>query len=229
MTNLAPQQQTIGGLVAGVTFALGNRTDLATQCSGWLLDSYRELGNTVPLETLEVEEADVMVPGQTDYPYPATARALKDLYIVVGNSTQPVPLVKKDIRYIDRYPTNFQGVPSVWSPFNRVAKVRMPPSDSYSLIWEFWAFPTVDPNVTNNTVLLVPDDWLEVVKYGATMRGWMDLQDYTKAQAIRQILYGDPVRPELPGLIKEKLLQQAAENVMSDYAVAPKIRTYTSR
>lgn len=220
---------TITMMAVDVKFNLGNRSNIDTQINQWIRDAYREIGNNFPLETLEISLDSVMSAGTYIYDYPSDGRAIKSISIQsdITNQAGPIELVMKDIRYLQRYPLNQTGIPSLWAPFNRQIHVRMSPADAYPLALKYWQFVSIDPNTLGDTVLMVPDDWLEVIQYEATRRGFIALKQYMDAQALHMLLHGDPKNPGDPGLIKRKLTQNAAESAISDYAISPKIRRYT--
>lgn len=217
---------TIDDRVTRVQFLLGNRTDIDERIIEWLGDAYLDLGMSVPFDELEDTADDVFIVGTTEYTYPETARAVKALTGFVNNN--PYPLYKRDIRVIERFPSStasVKGVPAIWAPFNDSIVVRPSPNLAYPFVWKFWAKPVLDDPV-EDTVLLMPDDWLEIVDYMAAYRGHMALDEAEKARAISVLLHGDTRHPDEVGLIKAKLRRNAAENVVNDYALAPQIRPY---
>src|SRR6185369_10399407 len=108
----------IASRVTRVEFLLGNRTDIDDRIIEWLGDAYLDLGMSVPFDELEDSADDAFVADQVDYDYPETARAVKALTGFVNGS--PYPLYKRDIRVVERFPTNtgVTGVPAIWAPFN---------------------------------------------------------------------------------------------------------------
>lgn len=215
---------TIGDRATIIVSLLGGRTDLAAQISQWLANSYRDLASTVPFEELEDSESNLTVSAIGSYDYPATARAIKSLTLV--QNTAPIPLWKRNMTILDRYPTTVGlGVPSIWAPFGRQYFLRPVPNDSYELIVRFWQQAVIDPDDVNDTELKVPQDWLEIIDYQAQMRGYTDLQEPDKAAAIRNLLYGQG-DPRKPGLIKQRLTRIQAEYSNANYGMRPRITRY---
>jgi hypothetical protein len=226
---------TIGSRVSTVASLLGGRTDLNTNISGWIANTYRDLANSIPFETLEATQAPTpCVPNSDTLDYPPDARAIKSITMgfPVGLPTSQRPLYKRNAAIIDRYATTPTGVPSIWAPFGSQIVLRQVPDQPYPLTIRYWLKVTLDPTaavgVINATVINLPDDWLEIVDYGSQMRGYMDLQEPDKAMAIRTLLYGDPGnRKKNPGIIKQRLTRIQAEYMDSNYGVRPRLTRYT--
>jgi len=218
----------ISDRVATVQLMLGNRADLASRIPVWLANAYVELASNIPFSDLEDSDTILTVAGADTYDYPASARGIVASTLTVNS--QPRPLTKKNIAYIDIYPSTNRGIPVVWAPFNYKQVLRPIPDDGYMIVRRFWTKPVVDFTSTttiNATSLSVPDDWLEVVDYAAALRGFVELKDREKAKDTRILLYGDPKDPSNPGLIKQHLTTIQAENVNSDYGLRCKVRRYT--
>lgn len=218
---------TIGDEVTVVASLLGGRTDLNSQISQWLANGYRDLASTVPFETLEETDNQVCVPNIGEYDYPSEARAIKSLTIQVPASSPASsrPLYKRNVNIIDRYIGVNPGVPAIWAPYNQQMILRPLPNDSYPLIVRYWEKVVIDADDINDTEILVPEDWLEIVEYEAMMRGYMDLQELDRAGAIRSLLYGQG-DPRKPGLIKQRLTRIQAESMDANYGVRPRITRY---
>ena len=224
---------TLGSFVPDVRFNLGGRTDINDNISKWLRDAYREIAMGYPLETLEESVQNSTVAGIDTYDYPPNARGLKS--IVVLNGVNPVPLTKKNIQVVRRYQINTPGIPSIWAPFGPTTfMMRATPNGTYPLLLDYWKKPAIDADeadvdVINACEAELPDDWFEILKQSATQKGHLDLQEADKAQAVRQILNGDPNNQKgWPGMIKERLNRNASENSLSNYGMRPRIRRYTS-
>lgn len=216
---------TIGDLVPVVTSLLGNRTDLATKAAQWIKFGYYDLATTLPFETLEDTETNQTTYGIDSYDYPETARAIKSLSLSVQNA--PRQLNKKNIQVIDQYQTQNPAVPAIWAPFGSQYVLRPVPNGTYPMIVRFWVTPQFAAVITD-TVIMVPPDWIEIVSYEAQMRGYLDLQEPDKAANIRLILYGNPMKPGMPGLIKQRLTRIQAESSNANYGMRPRTTRYTN-
>jgi hypothetical protein len=212
-----------------VQLMLGNRSDLGSRIPLWTANAYIELSSNIPFPDLENTDNILTVANSDTYDYPTNARGLLSVTLLLNN--QPRPIKKKNIEYIDNYPTTSTGVPAVWAPFNYKQVLRPVPDTGYTVIRRFWTKPVVDfTTVTtiSNSTIMMPDDWLEIVDYASAMRGFAELKDREKAKDTRVLLYGDPKDPTNPGLIKQHLTQIQSENMNSDYGMRMKIRPYTA-
>lgn len=227
---------TIGDEVIPVVSLLGGRSDKTAQIAVWLANAYRDLASTLPFETLECTHIGVFPvtllgrwPAYNTIDYPEHCRAIKSI-----NIGQPAPspaawrpVFKRNVNIIDRYASVNPSVPAVWAPF-RDHLVFAPPSNGpYPYIMRYWRKVVIDPRRLNDTVIELPEDWLEIVEYGAAMRGFLDLQQPDRSAAIRTMLYGNPKHPDKPGLIKQRLLRIQAEYEDADYGIRPRILRYT--
>lgn len=226
--------------VERVKMMLGNRHDLELRIIGWLRDAYIELGMAYKFSELEDTYNMPTVIGTDTYDYPVTdpafgsrltsyeTRAIKNL--TIKDSTGfPRPLYPKAIRTIDRYQTITRAAPSVYSSYGRQIVIRSVPNAIYTLVWRIWVKPLIEDNV-GATIVLLPDDWLEILDYSAALRGHTELLERDKAQEVFGILHGaeDPRSGRrVPGLIDQRLTQRQAESENEEYALAPRIRRYT--
>jgi hypothetical protein len=217
---------TIDDRVDKIQFLLGNRTDIDDRIIQWGVDAYRELGASVPFKELEDTLEDTFVVDQDVYDYPDDARAILSL-VGFRSSGAPYPIRKKDIRVIERFQTITSGRPAIWAPFGAAEFIIRPKpatADDYRI--RFWTKPVID-GTPEDTELLMPDDWLTVFDHLAALQGNIALGQASKAQELNVLLHGDPRRPSEVGWIKKKMLRDAAEMVVSDYATDPMIRSYT--
>lgn len=236
----------ISDRVSRVTLMLGNRTDLDSRITSWLCDSYRELGMTYHFEELVDTVEETLVAGQTDYAYPTTdttkgslrsgysTRAIKALTIINPSNGNRIPLRYRDEKYIDRYPvlTTNWGPPSIYADYGKQAILRPPPDLTYTLIWRIWCEPLIDQVTAANTMIFLPNDWLEILDYGAALRGHTELLERDKATELHNLLYGseDPrTGRRVPGLIAQRLMTKSAAYAQQEYGIRPNIRSFTSR
>jgi hypothetical protein len=220
---------TIGDTVDDVKDLLGNRSDITARISRWIASGYRDIATTIPFETLEQTDNTFLVPNVDTYDYLQGARAVKSITLgfPAGVPQSWRPLRKRNVKILDRYNTSTPGTPSIWAPFNQQYIIRNVPDNAYQLIVRYWMSVQIDPNDINNTVIQVPDDWVEIVTYQAAMRGFMALLEPDKAAAIRTLLYGNPKQPDKPGLLKQRLTRIQAESMDADYGLRPKLNRYT--
>jgi len=221
---------TIADRVPIVASLLGGRTDQNTNISNWILNSYRDVASAVPFEELELTQTTLSVANINTVPYPFDARGIK--FITLGfpaaNPTSFRPLWKRNVGILDRYAPTPTGVPAIWAPFNNQILLAQTPDNNYPLIIRYWQKVVPDPLIQNNTVLKVPDDWLEIIDYAAQERGLIDFQDMQKANDIHILLWGDPAnRKKNPGLIRSRLTRIQAEYMGASYGFRPRIYRFS--
>jgi len=234
-----------------VALVLGNRNDLLagtpSRIMGWIRDSYINLAMSYEHDTLEQTTTGQLAAGTDNIPYPADARAIDAITLYDTNSGVAIQPDFKDMQYLRMFNTlaTAQGPPSVWAPQNGKIYFRPIPKNTYSLIIDYWQLPQIqDPNgnVVNPyesgtdisaTPVLLPYDWLEILDYGAEMRGHAELLEREKAQEIQQLLFGFTIPLTgkfVPGMIGQILMRRQAQAPRSDYGIQPRTpkRSFTN-
>ena len=220
---------TIADREGRVTFMLGNRTDLLTRIREWIRDTYIEFAMAYPFEELEDTIDDVLIANIGEYDYPEEARAIKSVTLLFTDDTRR--LRKKHIRNIERYSAaSSTSRPAVYASYGNQIIMRPVPNTSENFRWRIWKKPVIEDTL-QDTVIELPDDWLELVDYGATMRGHAELLERDKAGEIQRVLYGG-VNPStgafIKGLINTRLRRRQAESTDSEYAIRPLVRRYSN-
>lgn len=220
----------ISDRVTRVVNMLGNRSDLTTRAYAWIWDAYLELGMSYDFEELEDTWPDGLVANVDIYDYPPNARAVKALTRVEVSTGESVPLKKKSIKNIRRYNKTQKGPPAIWAPYKNQIYIRPVPDKSYDLMWDIWVKPVQDSTI-QNTEILLPWDWLEIVDIAAVARGFSELLEDDKAMAKLQLLHGaeDPrTGRRFPGLIAQRLQRKHAEAATDEFGMTPMVRKYCS-
>jgi hypothetical protein len=224
-----PSYYAIGDRIDTVVSLLSGRTDKNSAISSWLMNSYRELAFAVPFEELEETETVNLVPNSPTLDYPIGARAIKSVTLgyPVNNPQAALPLPKRNKDILNRYLFVKPGQTAIWAPYGEQMWFGPVPDQPYPLVRDWWRRPQPDQTDINNTLIELPDDWIEIVDYGAQMRGWIDPQEFDKAAGLRTMLWGDPdPTKKNPGLIKTKLTRIQAEYMNADYGFRPKLTRY---
>lgn len=220
--------QQISDRLASVQTKLGNRSDLDLRIYNWLRDAYIEMAYAYSFDELQDSEDQSSVDGTSKYNYPssvgvnnAEVRAIESLALIDTNG-QSILLDRKSIRIIDEYSTEVESRPSIYATWNeqtatgvqRFIELRpVPDSSDYTLRWRVWLEPIIESTV-QNTYLRCPLDWLEIIDYGASIRGFTELLEHDRANATRDLLYGfiDPTSGRRqPGLIASRMTRRQAE------------------
>jgi hypothetical protein len=248
---------------AFVALELGNRADIQqlgaagapSRVDNWLWQSYLNLAMSYHFSEADNTQPDQWQAGADSINYPDAARAIINVAFFRQNGTA-IRVNWKNIAYLRRYPTGGPalnsnvGPPAIIASFGQQIVVR-PLCDSqvYNVIIDFWQKPlqtagqdalnasppyaSQGANDIGSTLFAVPDDWLEVIDYGAKLRGHADLGEPDRAQAIQQLLYGFTVPTTnkfVPGLIATMWTRRQAEAPNMDYNLQPTgaKRSYTN-
>lgn len=206
---------------------LGNRADLSagapSKLARWYAKAYLSIGMGYPLEPLEstyisgISNTDVMA-------FPATSRAIKSLVYTDSTGTVIEPDFK-DIRYIRRMVNTTPSRASVYCVYG--SNIIFRPAfdgDNYTITLDTWEKPTITANVVD-TVLLVPDDWLEALDYSVVLRGFSLLGEVDKARMLREYLFGytNPQTGQyVAGLLSQLTTRAQANSPVRDYGIQPR-------
>jgi hypothetical protein len=234
--------------VSRVLAVLGNRADLVSvvapnavsRVMGWIRDSYINLCMSYQLETLEVSVPGTLGPGTqgslSSIPYPPDCRLIDAITLTYpdGSTFQPD---FKDMQYVRMFNVQEPGPPSVWAPQNETIWLAPYADQSYPYILDYYQLPQIlddsgnvlDPSQSavdiGETPILLPYDWLEILDYGAEMRGHAELLEREKATALQQLLFGFTVpltNKFVPGLIGQIMTRRQAQAPKVDYGIQPR-------
>jgi hypothetical protein len=213
--------------------------------------------------TYDFDDAQETVTGQwqtgmESISWPPQTRGIDSIKFYYPNGTA-IKTSWKNIDYLRRYPASQAtipvtnplaavGPPAITAMFGQNIFVR-PYADTtvYTYILDYFLKPqqtigqdSVTPPYTNQgaadigaSVLLVGDDWLEIIDYGAMMRGHIALGEPEKAQSIQQLLFGftmPQTGKQVPGLIAQVLTRRQVMSGNMDYNIQPRQpkRSYTN-
>lgn len=240
---LTPPYQTIGDRKINVAMKLGNRQDLLapapgsgftySRIAGWLRDAYIAIATCRNFEQTEETYQFQTIVGQDTYTLPPDLRAKLSLTGYDDFGT-PIQMNDVDIAYIRRYNPGTLGSPagvgnarpSLYCFFAQNVIFRPAPDDQYNMFLDYWQRPMIaDP--IDDTPLLVPDEWLEVIDYEAAVRGNAELLQEDKSRLIQELLYGytDPTTQHyVPGLIERLQNRAQAQAPWRDYGLQPQYR-----
>lgn len=243
---------TLGSLCGDINFMLGNRNDILTYAPfpttpapvktdrlvQWLLEAYTEIALGYRFEELEEDYQDQMVTGTDMYKLPPLTRKIRAITLIfpLSNGNQePRPIRRRHIRNIRRYQTSSFGPPSIYAPHNPKNQpgiiVRPVPDQGYTFIWDVQVKPTINNDVVSTPVML-PDDWIDVLKWSTCLRGHTSLVERDKAGEVQTLLYGgyDPnTGRRIPGMIKERVSARDQEDIEdTEFGLQPQVRRFTN-
>jgi hypothetical protein len=74
--------------------------------------------------------------------------------------------------------------------------------------------------------LFIPTSWEEVIEYSAAMRGAEERRWPDMVKDLKFILYGDPKTPDVPGILKARMLQVERDMNKSTRQLIPSVQRY---
>ena len=206
---------TIGALASEVITKLENRTTDLTRAYQWLADAVLELTSSGELRD-EFDDLEQLGP-----PFSLAPRVREYAFSTILNpgdyndgtldirlwnnppqNTVFQRLRRTDYQFTDNYSNN-PGRPSAWYRFADNYGFDMIPDLPYQIQARYLIqHPIAAP--PQNTVVQMPRPWIDVLILSAVQKGFVELNEYEKANATSQILHGDPRDPTKPGLIYKR-------------------------
>lgn len=230
----------VGDIASEVIVKLENRTTDLQRAYQWLVESLVELTSSSELRG-EFDQLEAsgplfnLVPGQKEYAFSNLVNFFDyndgslNMRIWTDPPTNSTPLRMNFTTYqfADMYPNN-RGRPSAWYRFNDLIGFDMVPDVPYQVQMRYQRqYPIACP--LQNTQLLLPLDWYDVIVLLAVYRGFIELNEYEKASATHTILFGDPKQPAYVGLIEKRKKRYQREAWRQEVTLRPWVGTYVQR
>jgi hypothetical protein len=221
-----------------VILRLENRTSDLARASVWLKDSLLEIsGNpdyrddfteleslsdpyNLTIGTQEYNESNFTPPGDV-------LLATLDLLIWVDppGNTKRKKLEVSHYQFTDRI-TPVNGLPVEWYRFGGKIGFHPVPDKAYQTQTRALIRHPIQENDLPSTEVLLPREWNEILIWASVMRGFMELNEFEKAAAIKTMIYGDPEDPKKPGLIYSVKRKRQKEVWRQTQPLQVKIRPY---
>lgn len=122
---------------------------------------------------------------------------------------------------------NFQptfSLPTEWYRFADTIGFTPVPDKAYQVQARILRQHPINDNVLNQTQILIPREWNEILIWAAVERGFMEYLEYEKAAKVHTLLYGDPKHPDRPGLIEGRKKRREMEAHRTETALRPVYR-----
>jgi hypothetical protein len=190
-----------------------NRTSDTARADVWLRDALLEISGSPDYrdDFVELEELGPianLTPQQQEYPesllaVPGDIVSVADDILIWVDFPSNTVRRKLDVSHYqktDRFTPVF-SLPTEWYRHSTNIGFNPVPDKSYQVQWRMVKMHPINDNVLNQTAILLPRDWNEVLILAAVYRGFTELMEYEKAAKIYQILHGDPKDQSQPGLI----------------------------
>jgi hypothetical protein len=221
----------------GVWVKLSQRSDIFTTGTGiqWVADAVLELSQSYPFQGLQrTTSAPVqMTNGVYTYPFStwvnagdipafgttANPKLIPSFYMFYNNPLSASPGYNPGVgltyKSIDSLELMFStpGTPAYWSRYqNKVFIAPQPDNSYYSYMRYQIQHPFSNPPALTDVILL-DDDWREIIEYSAAMRGAGDLRMLDYASGYKSILFGDPKKQGDVGLITARVSMMENDTV----------------
>jgi len=118
---------------------------------------------------------------------------------------------------------NFQptfSLPTEWYRFAQTIGFTPVPDKAYQVQTRMLRQHPINSTL-NQTVILIPNDWNEILVWAAVERGFMEYMEYEKAAKIHTLLYGDPKEPARPGIIEGRKKRREMEMWRTEGSLRP--------
>ena len=129
----------------------------------------------------------------------------------------------------DRMTINASGPwsqPSDWYRFGDMIGFNPIPNLNYQVQMRALQLFPINEEDIGSTPILLTRQWKEVIIQSAVMRGFMELQQFDKALAVKALLYGDPKHPSDKGMIGAVHTRRKKESYRESIGLRPIVRAY---
>lgn len=119
---------------------------------------------------------------------------------------------------------NFQptfSLPTEWYRFADTIGFTPVPDKNYQIQARILRQHPINDSQLNQTQILIPREWNEILVWAAVERAFMEYLEYEKAGKVHQLIYGDPKHPERPGLIEGRKKRREMEAHRTESALRP--------
>jgi hypothetical protein len=235
---------TFSSIEQEVLIRMENRVEDTSRADIWLRDSLLEMTSDPKLRD-EFDELEVIGPtfnltggaqGVSVQEYPFSSLLSPGVY---NTSTLSLLIWTDPPQNTNRWSvaaTNYQdadqitpfpGLPVKWYRYGDSIGFVPTPDLNYQVQARIYKqHPINDANLPA-TVVLIADDWREVLILAAVIRGYIELGEFEKAAKLKILLYGDPDKPDEPGLMYKRKKRRDKEMWRRQQALSPRVRRYS--
>lgn len=241
---------TIQNLEQEVILKVENRTSETANVDRWLRDSLIELtGNPDLRDSFSELEEYGPVFNLTGGTVATSVQEYAETNFVPQGPPADYNIKTLDFLVWVDYPTNqqrrrmtpthfqdadkFQSSPSLpnsWYRFGNTIGFEPTPNQNYQVQARIMRrHPITDyfnsSGLLNTTVILMPNEWYEVLEWAAAQRGFMELLEFEKANSVRTLLWGDPEHPnDMPGLVASVKTKRRQEAWLQEQPLRPIVK-----
>jgi len=231
-------QFTIGDSAGEVILKLENRTTDLARAYQWFAEGILEITSDGELRE-EFDQLEVLgpmfilTPGVRELPFsnfvnsPDYNDGTLNMRIWTDPPMNTTSLRLRFISYQegDNYSNN-RGRPTAWYRFADLVGFDMIPDTGYAVQMRYQRqYPFSDP--IESTPWILPLDWFDVAVLIAVQRGFIELNEYEKSEAVYKLLHGDPKDPTRIGLINRRKKRFQREAWRQETGLRPWVGTYS--
>lgn len=223
---------TSGPPLGGVAAKLSNRGDVITLGAQWVADAVLEYSQSFPFEGLQRTTAAPvqLLKGVFQYPFSTWVNG-EDIPLPVNKFNANPKLIPSFFMFYNmplNIPTgynpgiglayksveslelmfNIPGTPAYWTRFNNQVLVAPNPIQNYFSYMRYQIQHPFSQPAALTDIIMLDDDWREIIEYGAALRGAGNLRMLDFASAYRNTLFGDPKKKGDLGLLSARVSQQ---------------------
>lgn len=233
-------QTTINSLVPSVIRKVENRVNDTAAVVEWLVDALIEITMDQQLRN-DLIELEVLGPqvsltiGQQEYPDSTFVASLDvnqesaDYMIWQDPPTNQIriKLLPTTYQETDKFVT-VNSLPVKWYRYGYNIGFYPIPDQTYQVQGRYLKLHPINLTAPGNTVILLSQNWFEILKLSAAQKGFLELEEYEKADSIGRLLRGDPDDPKKsPGMLYGRKLQREREAWRTEQRLAPMIHNYS--
>jgi hypothetical protein len=228
----------IADLAPEVIARVENRTSDLNRADIWLRDTLLEISGNADyrdeFDNLEVLGPTAnLTPNVQEYPFSLIITSgdynLSTLDVMVWTDFPTNQIRKKLIpsnyQDTDRF-VNSVSIPAEWYRFADTIGFNPTPNQPYQVQARFLMRHPINDAALDQTQILLPREWNEILIWTAAERGFMELLEYEKAATIHKIIFGDPENPTKPGLVNGVKKRRRLEAWRDTVPLRPVIRGY---
>lgn len=239
-----------------------NRQDLNAKLNDSVVNFYKLLCRKIPFDELMYTSLECpLTSGQTTYNLDTIVDVngdildpvLKSIYsirITFGPQTTPgsrqqsnsLRLRRSAARLYQSLSYSIPGQTSTYARFGKTIEVNPAPNAAnWTLLFKYWGIAPINNPNPEATVILMDDDWAELIRWELLYRAYYMLGNTTEAMALVQ----PGVIPMQPGAPRRRVMSEvgiiprlwndlcatlsARENADEDFSINPVVRNYSIR
>jgi hypothetical protein len=243
----------ISDLYQGIIDKLQGRTDITQQQAAyWVKRALLDITESMIFEELRRTGPLVMIgPGMglngSNYIYPVSDflnsgddyTLMEDPVIILAATSQGTFFTSAaQISNVVTYPMDYMtpkaiqpllgisgGIPFKYTRYGGNFWFGTQPGQPYQVYLPYQVRHPFASNLPESPIF-IPTSWEEIVEYSAAMRGAEERRWPDMVKDLKYVLYGDPKRPDVPGILVARKLQIERDENKSTRQIIPVVQRY---